>query len=193
MASIIKEFHSAVYMLYRHINSRFHVVVFRYANRKTLPSPMTEKYIRTTSLRSPSQKYVSHICIFAHSYLLGFGWTSKYVPNLLHTRHYSYLRCKCELLKFRYSEKATKMWKNLVAFSEYLNFIETTRYRRIIQYKHITQWGQIALFEFALSSLSNIEYLRELISAKGQLISKCPFGVIVWTKIPTKKFDKFLP
>ena len=29
--------------------------------------------------------------------------------------------------------------------------------------------------------------------AKGQLISKCPFGVIVWTKITTKKFDKFLP
>ena len=28
---------------------------------------------------------------------------------------------------------------------------------------------------------------------KGQLISKCPFGVIVWTKIPTKKFDKFFP
>ena len=25
--------------------------------------------------------------------------------------------------------------------------------------------------------------------AKGQLISKCPFGVIVSTKIPTKKFD----
>ena len=23
--------------------------------------------------------------------------------------------------------------------------------------------------------------------SKGQLISKCPFGVIVWTKIPTKK------
>ena len=28
---------------------------------------------------------------------------------------------------------------------------------------------------------------------KGQLISKCPFGVIVWNKIPTKKFDQFLP
>jgi hypothetical protein len=26
---------------------------------------------------------------------------------------------------------------------------------------------------------------------KGQLISKCPFGVIVSTKIPTKKFDNF--
>ena len=28
---------------------------------------------------------------------------------------------------------------------------------------------------------------------KCQLISKCPFGVIVWTKIPTKKFPRFLP
>ena len=28
---------------------------------------------------------------------------------------------------------------------------------------------------------------------KGQLISKCPFGVIVWTKIPTKTFAKFCP
>ena len=30
-------------------------------------------------------------------------------------------------------------------------------------------------------------------STKGQLISKCPFGVIVWTKIATKKFPRFLP
>ena len=36
-------------------------------------------------------------------------------------------------------------------------------------------------------------FLFKTISSKGQLISKCPFGVIVWTKIPTKKFDKFLP
>jgi hypothetical protein len=28
---------------------------------------------------------------------------------------------------------------------------------------------------------------------KGQLISKCPFGAIVSTKIPTKKFDNFCP
>ena len=28
---------------------------------------------------------------------------------------------------------------------------------------------------------------------KGQLISKCPLGVIVLTKIPTKKFDNFCP
>ena len=29
--------------------------------------------------------------------------------------------------------------------------------------------------------------------AKGQLISKCPFGFIVWTKIPTKLFPDFCP
>ena len=32
---------------------------------------------------------------------------------------------------------------------------------------------------------------QELANEKGQLISKCPFSVIIWTKIPTKKFDKF--
>ena len=31
------------------------------------------------------------------------------------------------------------------------------------------------------------------IATKGQLISKCPFGVIIWTKIPTKYFPGFLP
>ena len=30
-------------------------------------------------------------------------------------------------------------------------------------------------------------------STKGQLISQCPFGVIVSTKIPTEKIDKFCP
>ena len=30
-------------------------------------------------------------------------------------------------------------------------------------------------------------------ATKGQLISKCPFGVVVSTKIPTKKFDNFCP
>ena len=28
---------------------------------------------------------------------------------------------------------------------------------------------------------------------KGQLISKCPFGIIVWTKMPTKLFLDFCP
>jgi hypothetical protein len=30
-------------------------------------------------------------------------------------------------------------------------------------------------------------------ATKGQLISKCPFGFIVWTKIPTKLFLDFCP
>ena len=27
---------------------------------------------------------------------------------------------------------------------------------------------------------------------KGQIISECPYEIIVWTKIPTKKFPRFL-
>ena len=34
---------------------------------------------------------------------------------------------------------------------------------------------------------------KNLTAFKGQLISKCLFGVIVWTKIPTKKLPRFLP
>ena len=35
--------------------------------------------------------------------------------------------------------------------------------------------------------------LVNFLPSKGQLISKCPFSVIIWTKRPTKKFDKFCP
>ena len=47
--------------------------------------------------------------------------------------------------------------------------------------------------EFAqLQALGNhVETIH--VQLKGQLIAKCPFGVIVWTKIPTKKFDNFCP
>ena len=34
---------------------------------------------------------------------------------------------------------------------------------------------------------------NENLLTKGQLISKCPFSVIIWTKIPTKNFPRFLP
>ena len=39
----------------------------------------------------------------------------------------------------------------------------------------------------------NISEFGKLQSIKGQLISKCPFVLIVSTKIPTEKFDKFCP
>ena len=29
--------------------------------------------------------------------------------------------------------------------------------------------------------------------SKGQIISECPYEIIVWTKIPTKKLPRFLP
>ena len=39
----------------------------------------------------------------------------------------------------------------------------------------------------------DLEAQKSAQSSKGQLISKCPFGLIVWTKIPTIFFPKFLP
>ena len=40
-------------------------------------------------------------------------------------------------------------------------------------------------------SIIYIMYVKLIITA-GQLISKCPFGVIVWTKTPTNFFPGFL-
>ena len=37
------------------------------------------------------------------------------------------------------------------------------------------------------------EKLGIILETKGQFISKCPFGFIVSSKIPTKKFVKFCP
>ena len=34
---------------------------------------------------------------------------------------------------------------------------------------------------------------KKQFDTKGQFISKCPFGVIVWTKIPTNCFENFCP
>ena len=34
---------------------------------------------------------------------------------------------------------------------------------------------------------------EKTIFVKGQVISKCPFGFIVWTKLPTKLFLNFCP
>ena len=36
-------------------------------------------------------------------------------------------------------------------------------------------------------------YILDSSFSKGQLISKCPFGFIVWTKLPTKLFLNFCP
>ena len=41
---------------------------------------------------------------------------------------------------------------------------------------------------------SNLQYqvYLSLPDAKGQIISECPYEIIVWTKIATKKFPRFL-
>ena len=35
--------------------------------------------------------------------------------------------------------------------------------------------------------------VRNVIEAKGQVISECPYEIIVYPKIATKKFPRFLP
>ena len=45
--------------------------------------------------------------------------------------------------------------------------------------------------KLAISMLHVVSFILYFYPAyKGQLISKCPFGVIVWTKIPTKFFSR---
>ena len=51
---------------------------------------------------------------------------------------------------------------------------------------------QTLLFRDKLSKLLDPQN-TELITTKGQLISKCLFGVIVWTKIAKKILSRFLP
>ena len=53
-------------------------------------------------------------------------------------------------------------------------------------------WCVSGKFDLILSTWKNVNMNIDQI-AKGQLISKCPFGVIISTKIPTKKFDNFCP
>ena len=43
------------------------------------------------------------------------------------------------------------------------------------------------------TAIGTVRCTFDLGIVKGQLISKCPFGVIVWTKIATKIFPGFLP
>ena len=47
--------------------------------------------------------------------------------------------------------------------------------------------------DFYLCICYNFSHTKFRKQIKGQLISNCPFGVIVWTKIPTKNFPGFLP
>ena len=49
--------------------------------------------------------------------------------------------------------------------------------------------AHVFILRFCLFSIS----LKWATTTKGQLISKCPFGFIVWTKLPTKLFLNFCP
>ena len=52
----------------------------------------------------------------------------------------------------------------------------------------IFKWSIIIVGSVMLGAALFLYTQVVYICSKGQLISKCPFGVIVLTKIPTKKF-----
>ena len=39
----------------------------------------------------------------------------------------------------------------------------------------------------------NTSVINKQFMDKGQIISECPYEIIIWTKIPTKKLPRFLP
>ena len=56
---------------------------------------------------------------------------------------------------------------------------------------HITKKHQDTSAPGPSETIQTVE--KKIVETKGQLISKCPFSVIVWIPIPTKKFPGFLP
>ena len=62
--------------------------------------------------------------------------------------------------------------------------------------KKTTKINKVITIELTLWSKCQIvseDFVNFCELLKGQLISKCLFGVIASTKIPTKKFDNFCP
>ena len=55
-----------------------------------------------------------------------------------------------------------------------------------------TLW-QYGLWSFQTGGTKLERFLPKNQHTKGQLISKCLYEIIVWTKIPTKNFDNFCP
>ena len=59
--------------------------------------------------------------------------------------------------------------------------------------KMLHKIGDLQSNKYVISSEKNLPSRANKVRIKGQLISKCPFGFIVWAKIPTKLFLDFCP
>ena len=77
--------------------------------------------------------------------------------------------------------------------SQYTYVKEYVLYSNVLLNKGSTADIGVYNTYIGLSSFTYKCYIKDKDKDKGQLISKCPCGVIVWTKIPTKFFPGFLP
>ena len=82
---------------------------------------------------------------------------------------------------------ASKHW--LLYSSQNVFWHFSVFYRYVISVKKKKKKNQV-IWQKQIFTHKSLELTEQ---CKGQLISKCPFGVIVLTKIPTKKFDNFCP
>ena len=82
------------------------------------------------------------------------------------------------------------------------SYYRTTMWRNVSKSSRLYYVGNLGLNVFVLTYLCSKEqsiklpYARNykpLLNTKGQIISKCPYEIIVYPKIATKKFPRFLP
>ena len=80
----------------------------------------------------------------------------------------------------------------MICPGHYLIITYSTRHTFVVEYVIYKNMIIHLMNALGFVNLHNLYRFLNFLD-KGQLISKCPFGVIVWTKIPTKKFPRFLP
>ena len=80
----------------------------------------------------------------------------------------------------------------LLQFNSFPYNTETILKMFCVMEQHIEKRRQVLCLVWAQQYQRKSQYVI-LGLLKGQLISKCPFGIIVWTKIPTKLFLDFCP
>ena len=121
------------------------------------------------------QKYFHYICYMYNIGELYMGIRIFYVPQLLGI----FLACH-SIISFTYIHFFAQF--SYIVSEISTTYLTTKLHVRPTTYPHI-------IFPCSISIISRLQS----ICTKGQLISKCLFGVIVWTKKPTKFFPGFLP
>ena len=120
-------------------------------------------------------------------------WKNTYFPNKrwkLYNSSYTYIHIYIQKLTFTIGHilllwlGAAILWLFSMLFLS--DFFCKVIYQGVMSTCRV--WLNRESFSVLWTTVSGTVFLY----FKGQLISKCPFGVIIWTKIPMKFFPGFL-